>query len=196
MIFPKVSLINSENNFSEVDFMSKKPIVYIAGFECFLPNGRQLAQNAVDLREKYGFDAISPVIGTEDRTPIDFSKGKREAAKQIFLNNIGYINKCDLVIANLNNFRGWEPDGGTSFEIGYAFSQGKKLYGFMDDTRPCYEKYIGNIHKDGGFWRDDNGAFFESGCCNLMINSPATVVQGDFETALKKAKEDFFENND
>ncbi len=169
----------------------KKPVIYIAGFECFLPQGIQLAEAAVELCRQMGFEGISPVLGHSLGEEIDFSKGKKEAARQIFFNNIKYIDYCDAVIANVNNFRGWEPDGGTCFELGYAFSQGKKLYGFMDDTRPCYEKYIGSIHKDGPFWRDDNGAFFESGACNLMISGPAVIVEGTFEDALKKVKEDF-----
>lgn len=171
--------------------MNKKPIVYIAGFECFLPDGKQRAKAAVDLCEELGFVGISPIVGYEGSQPVDFSLGKQAAARQIFENNIRYINLCDLVIANVNTFRGWELDGGTCFELGYAFSQGKKLYGFMDDTRPCFEKYIGSIHFDGAMWRDDNGAFFENGCCNLMINAPVTVVQGDFKAALEKAKADF-----
>lgn len=170
--------------------MSKKAVVYIAGFECFMPNGRELAQAAVDLCEKMGFEGISPVLGHTLGDTIDFSHGKKSAAKQIFMNNIKYINYCDIVIANLNNFRGWEPDGGTCFELGYAYSQGKKLYGFMDDTRPCYEKYIGSVHRDGPFWRDDKGAFFESGACNLMISGPAVIVEGTFADALAKAKQD------
>ena len=172
--------------------MNKKPVVYIAGPECFRPDGAELAKKAVELCEKYGFEGISPVLGHPLGDEIDFSQGKKSAAKQIFYNNIRYINNCDLIIANINNFRGWEPDGGTCFEIGYAYSQGKKLYGFMDDTRPCYEKYIGNVHWDGVFWRDDNGAFFETGACNLMISGPAQIIEGDFEAALKKAYEDFY----
>ncbi len=170
--------------------MNKKPIVYIAGFECFMKNKEELAKKSIDLCEKLGFVGISPVIGSTFGKEIDFSKGKKEAAKQIFLNNINYIDKCDIVIANINNFRGWEPDGGTSFEIGYAYSQGKRIYGFMNDIRPCYEKYIGSINNTDGMWRDDNGAFFENGCCNLMISGHAIIVEGTFEDALKKAKED------
>ena len=176
--------------------MKKKPVVYIAGPECFYPNGAELAKEALALCEKYGFEGISPVLGHPLGDEVDFSQGKKSAAKQIFYNNIRYINNCDLVIANINNFRGWEPDGGTCFEIGYAYSQGKKLYGFMDDTRPCYEKYIGNVHWDGVFWRDDNGAFFETGACNLMISGPAQIIEGDFEAALKKAYEDFYGNKE
>ena len=170
--------------------MNKKPGVYIAGPECFMPDGKEKAAAALALCDKLGFEGISPAMGHPLGDEIDFSKGKQEAAKQIFRNNIKFINHCDIIIANVNNFRGWEPDGGTCFEIGYGYSQGKKLYVFLDDVRPCYEKYIGNIHNDGIFWRDDNGAFFESGCLNLMISGPATVVQGGFEDALKKAKED------
>ena len=176
--------------------MNKKPVVYIAGPECFRPDGTELAKKAVELCEKYDFEGISPVLGHPLGDEVDFSQGKKSAAKQIFYNNIRYINNCDLVIANINNFRGWEPDGGTCFEIGYAYSQGKKLYGFMDDTRPCYEKYIGNVHWDGVFWRDDNGAFFETGACNLMISGPAQIIEGDFEAALKKAYEDFYGNKE
>ena len=171
--------------------MNKKPLVYIAGPECFQPNGKELARQALQLCEKYGFEGLSPVIGHPSLPPVDFSNGKKEAAKQIFRKNISLINMCDLVIANLNNFRGWELDAGTCFEIGYAYTQDKKLYGFMDDTRPCYEKYIGSIHYDAPFWRDDNGAFFESGACDLMISGHAQVIQGGLEEALKKAREDF-----
>lgn len=171
--------------------MKKKPVVYIAGFECFLPDGEDRAKKALAMCRAAGFEGISPAMGDPENPPIDFSQGKKRAAKQIFLNNIKSIDRCDLVIANVNNFRGWEPDGGTCFELGYAFSQGKKLYAFMDDTRPCFEKYIGNIHKDGPFWRDDNGAFFESGRCNLMISGPAKIIEGGFAQALRHAKADF-----
>ena len=171
--------------------MSRKPVVYIAGPECFMPDGKERAAAALKLCDELGFEGISPAMGHPLGDEIDFSQGKQCAAKQIFRNNIKFINHCDLIVANMNNFRGWEPDGGTCFEIGYGYSQGKKIYVFMDDTRPCYEKYIGNIHFDGVFWRDDNGAFFESGVINLMISGHATVVEGTFEDALRKAREDF-----
>ncbi|MCF0115481.1 MAG: hypothetical protein HUJ56_09020, partial [Erysipelotrichaceae bacterium] len=74
--------------------------------------------------------------------------------------------------------------------LGYAYSLGKKLYGFMDDTRPCYEKYIGSIHYDEGLWRDDLGAFFESGACNLMMSGPAKIIEGTIKDTLLAIKED------
>lgn len=168
----------------------KKLKIYIAGPECFMPDGKEKSQKAVQLCVENGFDAISPALGVKGETPLDFSKGRKNAGMQIFKRNIEYINSCDIVIANVNNFRGWEPDGGTCFEIGYAYTQGKKIYGFMRDTRPCYEKYIGDIYNDGVYWRDAQGAFFETGCMNLMVSGHATIVEGDFESALKKVIED------
>ncbi len=165
--------------------------IYIAGFECFLENGMEISKKSVDLCKKEGFVGISPMIGLEGvGEELDFKKDKKEVAKTIFQNNLKYIEKSDIIIANLNNFRGWELDAGVCFEIGYAYTKNKKIYGFMSDTRPCYEKYIGNVHKDGVFWRDDNGAFFEGGVCNLMISGHATIVEGDFEAALLRVKND------
>ena len=47
----------------------------------------------------------------------------RNANKQL-------IQQCDAVIANLENFRGLEPDVGTCFEIGYAQGLGKDVVVF------------------------------------------------------------------
>ena len=68
--------------------MNKKPVVYIAGPECFRPDGTELAKKAVELCEKYGFEGISPVLGHPLGDEVDFSQGKKSAAKQIFYNNI------------------------------------------------------------------------------------------------------------
>ena len=64
--------------------MNRKPVVYIAGPECFYENGVQLAKEALALCEKYGFEGISPAMGHPLGDEIDFSKGKAHAARQIF----------------------------------------------------------------------------------------------------------------
>ena len=53
------------------------------------------------------------------------------------------IEISDYVVANVNCFRGGEPDSGTCFEIGYAHALGKKIYGDPDDTRTMMEKIGG-----------------------------------------------------
>lgn len=170
--------------------MEKRPIAYLAGFECFYPDCKEKATRAAELCEKYGVQPLSPVLG-EDGKVVDFSKGKREAARQIYEYNMGYLQKCDMIIANLNNFRGEEPDSGTCVECGIAIALGKKCFAFVDDARPMVQRYKGETQiGEDGIIRDMDGANIEEFDMplNLMIGIPFTVVEGDIEDALKEVK--------
>lgn len=171
----------------------RKPIAYIAGFECFYEDGQERAQRAVDLCQKYGVEAISPVLG-QDGKVVDFSKGKREAARQIYEYNMGYLDACDMIIANLNTFRGNEPDSGTCVECGIAIAKGKKCFAFVEDARPMVQSFKGETVTDkNGVLRDLEGANIEDFDMplNLMIGIPFTIVQGDIEQALIEVKKQF-----
>ncbi|MCF0114469.1 MAG: nucleoside 2-deoxyribosyltransferase, partial [Erysipelotrichaceae bacterium] len=78
--------------------MKNKPIIYLAGYECFLPNGKEIALETVNYAKELGFDAFSPIL-----SDIDLSTNKKESAKQIFFNNLEHIHNCDIFVANLNN---------------------------------------------------------------------------------------------
>ena len=56
-------------------------------------------------------------------------------AEGIYRANIGLIAEADALLANLNPFRGSEPDSGTVFEIGYAIALGKRVVGYLEDAR-------------------------------------------------------------
>ena len=56
-------------------------------------------------------------------------------AEGIYRANIGLIAEADALLANLNPFRGTEPDSGTVFEIGYAIALGKRVVGYLEDAR-------------------------------------------------------------
>ena len=103
--------------------MNKKPKVYIAGPECFFPNSEEIFAANKAICEELGFE---PSVAAD----YDFSgcKTKQDTAKVIFEKNIESIKNCDLIVADMNNFRGWEPDSGTSFEIGVGYIWGKKIY--------------------------------------------------------------------
>ena len=81
------------------------------------------------------------------------------------------------MIANLNPFRGDEPDSGTCFEAGYAFAKGKTVYGYVSDARTLREK-LGEA--------DENGFSVENFGLplNLMLSCAAKIVEGDFAKAL------------
>ena len=55
---------------------------------------------------------------------------------QIFTANLQALNQCDLMIAILD---GPQVDDGTAWEIGYFFSQGKKILGIRTDFRRAGE---------------------------------------------------------
>src|SRR3546814_8171664 len=84
-----------------------------------------------DLCSKYGFNGLYPLDNEAPR-----SLAGSELALWIYRANIALIQKADLVAANMNAFRGAEPDSGTAFEIGYAVALGKPVWDYTDDSRP------------------------------------------------------------
>ena len=56
--------------------------------------------------------------------------------EQIFEANVQALNQCDLMVAILD---GAQVDDGTAWEIGFFFSQGKKILGIRTDFRRAGE---------------------------------------------------------
>lgn len=56
--------------------------------------------------------------------------------RQIFKANLQALNQCDLMVAILD---GPQVDDGTAWEIGFFFSQGKKILGIRTDFRRAGE---------------------------------------------------------
>ena len=79
--------------------------IYIAGFDVFEPNSIEIGKKYVELCKKYGFIGLYPLDNV-----VDFNQEKRKIAQDIFKANINLINQSDIVIANLNAFRGKEKN--------------------------------------------------------------------------------------
>ena len=70
---------------------------------------------------RLGFTAVFPL-----NTALPAGLGSPHAmARHIYQANIAHLDRCDAVVANLDFFRGPEPDSGTCFEVGYAIARGK-----------------------------------------------------------------------
>lgn len=139
--------------------------VYLAGWEVFKPNAVEEGKKLKALCEKYGFEGLYP-LDNECGDP-----------KDIYAGNIALIKEADSVIANVNAFRGYEPDSGTAFEIGYAAALNKRVIAYLSERRPMIE------------WvRDENGYSVENFGypVNLMIAMGAQLVIGTAEDALCK----------
>lgn len=159
--------------------------IYIAGFDVFEPNSIEIGQKYVKLCKKYGFIGLYPLDNV-----VDFNQDKRKIAQDIFKANVNLINQSDIVIANLNAFRGKEADSGTIWECGYATALGKKVYGYMNqelnyiDTFSTEEKKIVN----GSFVDLENRIIEDFDySINLMIAcSIEKMIFGNFEDCLKE----------
>ena len=139
--------------------------IYLAGFDVFAPDAVQRGARMKMMCAEKGFIGLYPFDNEAD------------TAQAIFAGNCGLIDSADIVIANLNAFRGAEPDSGTCFEVGYAFAKGKTVYGYVSDARSLREKQ--GAQDENGFSVEDFGLPL-----NLMLSCSARIVEGDFAAAL------------
>lgn len=100
----------------------------------------------------------------------------------IFKQNIALLDRADVVMANLQNFRGNEPDSGTVFEVGYAIGRGKKVW--------CYNAPVGDLidqvaHDACGRDRDDYLVEDFGHGRNLMLMHACHHVAGDAASCIE-----------
>jgi len=62
--------------------------------------------------------------------------------RAIYDNNVGAIDRCDLVVASLN---GITTDDGTAWEIGYAAARDKRMIGIHTDWRRRFDDEVVNL---------------------------------------------------
>ena len=145
--------------------------IYIAGFDVFKDDAIDIGNKYKEICKLYGFVGLYPLDNTFSRSDL------------IFKGNVGLINESDIIVANLNNFRGQTMDDGTAFELGYGYASGKILYGYIGDARSMIEK-IGYKDSDG-YNVEDFGKPI-----NLMIAESVNIVEGDFDACVKRLKHD------
>ncbi|ADN09033.1 nucleoside 2-deoxyribosyltransferase [Sulfurimonas autotrophica] len=160
--------------------------IYIAGPDVFEQNSIEIGKKLVKMCKKYGYEGLYPLDNV-----VDFSQSKHKTAQDIFDANIAMIQKADIVIANLNPFRGKEPDSGTVFECGFAYGLKKEVYGYLSHT--C--NYLDSFNEDEkfakeGYFCDDKKRLIEDFDypLNLMLSCSTKILEGDFETVLKFLK--------
>lgn len=159
--------------------------IYIAGPDVFEKDSIEIGRRYVKLCEEYGYEGLYPLDNV-----IDFNQDKQKIAKDIFEANKKLIEQSDIVVANLNAFRGKEADSGTIWECGYGFGLGKKVYGYMNEV----SDYVDQFQRDekqsiDGIIYDKDGKVIEdfSHPINLMIAcSVEEIIKGGFEEVLKK----------
>lgn len=156
--------------------------IYIAGPDIFRPDVLDWAETVRLTCARFGHEALIP-FDLEVTTP-----------EAIFQANMSLLRCADAVVANLNPFRGAEPDSGTCVEIGYALALGKKVVGYMQSSASVVER-VESLQKtplthDHGQLLDQNGLSIENFGLplNLMLSVPVKVVFGELEDCLAELK--------
>ena len=158
------------------------PVVYLAGPERYDVDSAERYREMKALCRERGLYAIVPTDDAPGVEPVK-SEDPYARAYQIFCRQ-QHVRNCDAVIANLNDFHGWEPDSDTSFECGMACQLGKGLFGYMSDTTRMIER-IPNLGPDREY-RDACGCNAENFDypINLMFASSMPIYQGDFRDVI------------
>jgi nucleoside 2-deoxyribosyltransferase len=140
--------------------------IYLAGPDIFRPDAQEWIANARELCRQHGFEALTP-----------FDHGETEPRK-ILDRNLELIRKAQIVVANLNPFRGFEPDSGTAFELGYALALGKKLWAYVASAEPLLERIRRIEALSAGATHDRQGIAIEDFGLpvNLMLAVDAQMV--------------------
>ncbi|MGI6069219.1 MAG: nucleoside 2-deoxyribosyltransferase [Blautia sp.] len=167
----------------------ERPLVYLAGFERYEENGAELFAAMKELCAKHGLDAVSPL----DQAPgveLIQTEDPYVWAGNVFDNYQQHVRNCDAVIANLNDYRGYEVNNDVGFECGMGFQLGKKLYGYMDNTDKLIHK-IPHLGEEKEF-RDQTGSNVENFDypANLMFACSMNILEGRFEEVIGKIAED------
>ena len=145
--------------------------VYLAGPDIFRPDADGWAAAARELLAAHELQALIPIDGDQ------------VSANGIYHANLEMIRSADVVLANLNAFRGIEPDSGTCFEVGFAAALGKTVIGYLADGRTHKDK-VGHdgsampLAADGLRVEDFNLPL------NLMLAISCRLVVGDLAAAV------------
>ena len=171
--------------------MIKDERLYIAAPICFYPRGRILWAARKDEAEFCGFTVTCP----NDKKPAA-SPDPRVRSDSIFQGCADSMAESTVIIADLENYRGFMPDGGTVYEVGMAYGRGLKMYAFTRDKRGMGEKYLGPIYRECSVADKDGKDLPNFGLpYDVCLTASCKLVEGDFDDALRTLMEDLEEES-
>jgi len=147
-----------------------KDKIYLAGPDVFRVDAKEHLEKLKVLCAKYGYSAISPF------------DNESTSSEDIFYANTKLIDKCDILIANIEPFRGPNVDDGTAFEIGYAYAKDKRIYGYT----PTKETTLYNLTKSYGAGKQFPIVEQFDLPRNLMIVHAIEYTGGTIETSFEE----------
>lgn len=161
-----------------------KPLIYLASLERYKAHGAEQLAAMKEICRQFGYEAVSPLDMAPGVDKITTDDPYIWAAN-VFDNCQQHVRDCDIIIADLNDFRGYEISNDVGFECGMGFELGKALYGYMDHTDKLVDKipHMGEAME----YRDQTGSNVEDFDypANLMFACSMTIFQGDFRSVIE-----------
>ena len=157
--------------------MAEPIYVYAAGPDVFDPEYPAIKQRIKDACRAAGLVALCPaddeILGVDG---LPLSQCIQEA-------NLALIDRADVVMANVRNFRGLEPDSGTVFESGYARGKGKPVWCYNVPTSSLLDQV-----PQGSPGRDLQGHVIEDFGLgrNLMLAHGCFQVHGGVDQCVEQ----------
>jgi len=155
--------------------------IYLAGFDVFRPDSLAHGEWLKLQCRRHGFEGLYP---HDNQAPEGLPA--RALAQWIYEANTAMIRQADAVMANLNPFRGAEPDSGTAFEVGYAIALGKPVWAYVDHADPLVRRLAVARADDPPRHVDAQGYTVEDFglSLNLMLACSVRIVPGDVPQCL------------
>ncbi|WP_429260915.1 nucleoside 2-deoxyribosyltransferase [Paraburkholderia sp. GAS334] len=163
-----------------IEQIASRKRIYLAGFDVFRTDAMERGHYLRELCASFGFEATYPLDAN-----VRDGLSPTERATWIYRSSIEAIRACDIVMANVDDFRGpGEADSGTAFEIGFAAALNKDVWAYTTNEGTVLDRVSSQ--------RTSMGAFCERGFLvedfglskNLMIACAARIVSGDAATCL------------
>ena len=98
-------------------YKSDRPVVYLAGPERYDKDAKEIYKKRKELCASYGLQAFTPADWAEGVEKMDTDCPYTAAANQ-FDSWQQHVRNCDAIIADLNDYRGYECSNDVAFECG------------------------------------------------------------------------------
>ena len=158
--------------------------VYVAGAWPFENNWLEIADR---IRALCIENNLEPIFLAPDEGNRPTFTNPWSTKSYIFHHHDQQLQASNVIIANLNPFKGYEPDCGTAWECGAAYMYGHKMYGYMDSLAPLIHKIPNVVGEDGRHY-DMYGSVVDDFDypADLRFGSSMKLFEGKFETVVRQ----------
>ncbi|MDR5880449.1 nucleoside 2-deoxyribosyltransferase [Caballeronia sp. LZ032] len=171
-----------------IERAASEPRIYLAGFDVFRRDAKEHGERLKQLCRDRGFVGLYPLDGN-----VPSSLTPQDAARHIYAANVQLIRSADILMANLDDFRGLgEPDSGTAFEVGFAVALGKPVWAYRSSEATLAQRVQAAATESdgtycaGGYLIEDFGM-----SVNLMLGCSARIVVGGPGACLDAIESEF-----